>query len=105
MLYEVITTNNLKLNHDSQVVVRGVAFDDGHGIREVLISLDEGKTWENALLDDGSQGRYGFRAFRFGFKPSQYGKLTIMSKAINNIGEDRITSYNVCYTKLLRNRG
>ncbi len=82
-------TNNLKLNHDSQVVVRGVAFDDGHGIREVLISLDEGKTWENALLDDGSQGRYGFRAFRFGFKPSQYGKLTIMSKAINNIGEEQ----------------
>ena len=82
-------TRDMKINHDSQVVVRGVAFDDGHGISEVLISLDNGKTWENAILDDGSQGRYAFRSFRFGFKPTKYGKLTIMSKAINNIGKEQ----------------
>ena len=82
-------TNNSKLNHNSQVVVRGVAFDSGHGIREVLISMDEGKTWEKATLDDGRQGRYGFRTFRFGFKPTKYGKVTIMSKAINNLGQEQ----------------
>jgi len=77
------------LNLNSQVVVRGVAFDDGHGIEDVMISIDGGKTWEKAILDSGEAGRYAFRAFRFGFKPKKLGKLTIMSKAINKIGQEQ----------------
>jgi len=80
-------TIDSKLSHNSQVVVRGVAWDDGHGIKEVQVSIDEGKTWEKALLDDGKLGRYAYRAFRFSFKPKDFGKVTIMSKAINTIGE------------------
>ena len=77
------------VNLNSQVVVRGVAFDDGHGIEDVMISIDGGKTWEKAILDSGEAGRYAFRAFRFGFKPKKLGKLTIMSKAINKIGQEQ----------------
>jgi len=79
--------NGDKLNKNSQTVVRGVAWDDGHGIKNVMVSIDAGKTWEEALLDDGSQGRYGYRAFRFSFKPKTFGKVTIMAKAINKIGK------------------
>ena len=75
------------VNHGSHVVVRGVAFDSGHGIKEVLVSIDGGKTWNQAILDKGEAGNYAFRTFRYPFKPTVYGKLTIMTKAINNAGE------------------
>jgi sulfoxide reductase catalytic subunit YedY len=82
-------TKHSVLTHKSQVVVRGVAFDDGHGIKKVLVSIDAGKTWDEAILDDGKLGRYAYRAFRFSFKPKTLGKITIMTKAINTIGEEQ----------------
>ena len=81
-------TNETIVYHNSHVVVRGVAWDDGHGIREVLVSIDEGKTWENAILEKDVD-RYAFRAFRFPFKPKVYGKVTIMAKAINRLGDEQ----------------
>ena len=77
------------VSHKSHLVVRGVAWDDGHGIQDVLVSVDNGKTWDKALLDDGKLGRYAYRAFRFAFKPLTLGKVTIMTKAINNIGKEQ----------------
>jgi len=82
-------TRNSLVNLKSHVVVRGVAFDDGHGIKKVLVSTDAGKTWDEAILDDGKLGRYAYRAFRYPFKPETLGKVTIMTKAINNIGEEQ----------------
>ncbi|RUM76401.1 MAG: sulfite:cytochrome C oxidoreductase subunit A [Sulfurovum sp.] len=79
-------THNSIINHKSHVVVRGVAWDDGHGIKQVLVSLDGGKNWDVALLDDGKLGRYAYRTFRYSFKPNTLGKTTIMVKAINKIG-------------------
>lgn len=75
------------VNHGSHVVVRGVAFDSGHGIKEVQVSIDAGKTWKSAILDKAEEGKYAFRTFRYPFKPNSYGKLTIMTKAINEAGE------------------
>jgi len=77
------------VNHGSHLVVRGVAWDDGHGIQKVLVSTDAGKTWEESILDKGEEGRYAYRAFRYAFKPNTYGKVTIMTKAINKIGEEQ----------------
>ncbi len=77
-----------KISHNSQLVVRGVAFDSGLGIKDVKISLDDGKTWESSLLDNNA-GRYAYKAFRFSFKPSTYGKINIMAKAINRLGEEQ----------------
>jgi sulfoxide reductase catalytic subunit YedY len=81
-------TNNTVVYHNSHVVVRGVAFDDGHGIKDVVISTDGGKTWKEAILDKDA-GRYAFRAFRFAFKPTKYGKVSIMAKAINRLGHEQ----------------
>ncbi|WP_309499927.1 molybdopterin-dependent oxidoreductase [Sulfurovum sp.] len=80
-------TRESVVNHGSHVVVRGVAFDSGHGIKEVQVSIDAGKTWESAILDKAEEGKYAFRTFRYPFKPNSYGKLTIMTKAINEAGE------------------
>ena len=82
-------TNGAKVNNKSAVVVRGVAFDDGHGVRDVMVSLDGGKTWDKALLDEGKLGRYAYRTFRYTFKPKKFGKMTIMTKAINKIGQEQ----------------
>jgi len=80
-------TRDSVVSHKSHVVVRGVAWDDGHGIKDVMVSVDAGKTWGKALLDDGKLGRYAYRAFRYPFKPNTLGKTTIMTKAINKIGQ------------------
>ncbi len=82
-------THDSIINKDSHFVVRGVAFDDGHGIEKVLISIDGGKNWKEALLDDGRAGRYAFRAFRYTVDPTKKGKLTIMAKAINRLGKEQ----------------
>jgi len=77
------------VQNGSHIVVRGVAFDDGTGITSVKVSVDGGKTWNDATLDDGSAGRYAFRGFRHSFKPQTLGKLTIMAKAINRAGKEQ----------------
>lgn len=81
--------DRMKINNKSEVVVRGVAWDGGHGIRNVMVSIDGGKTWHKSLLDDGKKGRYAYRTFRYSFKPENFGKMTIMAKAINNLGEEQ----------------
>ncbi len=82
-------TDNSIVNQNSVVVIRGVAFDDGHGIKEVKVSVDGGKTWKEAILDDGKAGRYAFRTFRYAFNPTKKGKVTIMAKATNNLGQEQ----------------
>lgn len=81
--------NRTKVHFGSHVVVRGVAFDDGTGITDVLISTDMGETWEKAILDNGKAGRYAFRGWRCTIKPNNFGKLTIMAKAINRAGDEQ----------------
>lgn len=88
-------TSNSVVTQGSHLVVRGVAFDDGHGIKEVKVSLDKGKTWESAILDSGKQGRYAFRAFRFAFNPTTKGKVTIMAKAINRLDQEQPFSKDI----------
>jgi len=80
--------NGMKVYHNSHVVVRGVAFDDGHGISKVLISTDEGKTWSDSELKQ-ENGRYAFTEFRFAYKPTEYGKVNIMAKAVNRLGDEQ----------------
>lgn len=81
-------TNETVVHHNSHVVVRGVAWDDGHGIKNVFISTDEGNTWEAAVLNENAQ-RYAFKEFRFSYKPTKYGKATVMAKAVNRLGQEQ----------------
>jgi sulfoxide reductase catalytic subunit YedY len=81
-------TDETVIKAASNVVIRGVAFDGGKGIKDVLISFNGGKTWESSqLLQELSP--FAFREFRFGFKPMQKGEITIMAKAINTLGEEQ----------------
>jgi DMSO/TMAO reductase YedYZ molybdopterin-dependent catalytic subunit len=71
-----------------ETVVRGIAFDSGHGIREVTVSSDGGQTWRAATLGADS-GRYGFGEWKFGFTPPARGSFTPLSRALNRIGESQ----------------
>ena len=79
-------TDHATIPASRETSVRGIAFDSGHGIREVTFSSDGGQTWRAATLGaDG--GRYGFREWKIGFTPPQRGPHTLMARALNRIGE------------------
>jgi sulfite dehydrogenase (cytochrome) subunit A len=81
-------TSNTRIDANSNVVLKGVAFDSGHGIKEVLISVDAGKSWSPAELGK-ELSLHAFREFKFAFRPKSKGKITLMAKAINTIGEEQ----------------
>jgi len=74
-----------RLASHSPVVVRGLAWDGGYGIRRVEVSIDTGRTWETADLDD-DLGRFSFRPWHYAFRPRAKGPLTVMARASNAIG-------------------
>jgi DMSO/TMAO reductase YedYZ molybdopterin-dependent catalytic subunit len=76
-----------QLRAGDQVVVRGIAFDSGQGIREVAWSMDGGASWRQAQLGEDI-GRWSFREFRFGFTP-QKGTHDLRVRAWNRSGDSQ----------------
>ena len=74
-----------KFRKGAPVVVKGIAWDAGYGINQVEVSVDGGKTWQEAKLDQ-DHGRFSFRSWQFSFKPNQSGKHVVMAKASNRQG-------------------
>lgn len=52
-----------KVAAHAPLVVRGIAFDGGSGIRNVDLSVDGGTTWQDATLGE-DLGRYSFRPWQ-----------------------------------------
>ena len=73
----------------SEVTVQGVAWDRGHGIRKVEVSIDAGQTWKEATLG-ADLGRFAFRAFSFRPGALRPGSYVISSRATNNAGETQV---------------
>jgi DMSO/TMAO reductase YedYZ molybdopterin-dependent catalytic subunit len=71
--------------------VRGVAWDRGHGIRRVEVSLDDSKTWQNALLGRDF-GPFAFRSFSLDTGGLMPGRCAVSARAINNNGETQATT-------------
>jgi DMSO/TMAO reductase YedYZ molybdopterin-dependent catalytic subunit len=76
-----------RLTAGREVVVRGIAFDGGQGIREVAVSTDGGQSWRGARLG-ADLGRYSFREFSFGFTPER-GALDLRVRAWNRSGQSQ----------------
>jgi DMSO/TMAO reductase YedYZ molybdopterin-dependent catalytic subunit len=77
-----------KLSLNRSVTVRGIAFDGGYGISEVLFSEDGGQTWREAQLGK-DLGKYSFREWTIPFTPSRAGAQTLQVKATNRIGQSQ----------------
>ena len=69
-----------------ELAVSGLAWDAGYGVSAVEVSNDGGKSWSAAVLGE-DMGRFAFRAWSFPVTPKAQGKLTIMARATNKIGQ------------------
>jgi sulfite dehydrogenase len=69
--------------------IEGVAWDRGHGIKQVEVSLDGGKSWKQATLGK-DLGRFSFRAFTYNTGKIAAGNYVISSRATNNAGETQV---------------
>lgn len=78
-------TPNTVIKKGSRVQITGVAFDQGKGIKEVMISLDGGKSWGATALQK-DYGKYAYRQWTYSWEPKAKGEYTIMVRAINRIG-------------------
>jgi len=68
--------------------VRGIAFDGGAGIREVVFSADGGRNWQAGELGK-DMGRFGFREWTADWKPTGTGERILWAKATNRLGESQ----------------
>ncbi|MEO6740855.1 MAG: molybdopterin-dependent oxidoreductase [Chthoniobacteraceae bacterium] len=69
-------------------IVKGIAFDGGHGIREVLFSEDDGHTWRAAELGN-DLGKFSFREWTLAFTPTTNGEHKLRVKATNTLGQSQ----------------
>ena len=79
-------TNGMQVKSGRQIVVRGIAFDGGHGVTEVAFSPDGGQNWQTAELGK-DLGRYSFREWSVAFTPKRKGSHELLVRAVNRIGQ------------------
>jgi sulfite dehydrogenase len=75
----------VKANADTPV--KGIAFDCGYGITDVLLSSDGGKTWTEAALGQ-DLGKYSFREWQTSIRLTP-GTHDLSVRAINRIGQSQ----------------
>ncbi|MBS0393314.1 MAG: molybdopterin-dependent oxidoreductase [Proteobacteria bacterium] len=73
----------------AMVVVTGLAWDGGYGIRHVEVSVDEGRSWQTAELGT-NLGRYSFRPWQYAFRPRAKGRIVVMARATNAQGTTQV---------------
>ncbi len=76
-----------RLKAGKEVLVRGIAFDGGYGIREVDVSTDGGQSWKEATLGK-DLGRYSFREWQTMVVLSR-GAHDLQVRAVNAIGQSQ----------------
>ena len=55
--------NDATCRAETETTIKGIAFDGGFGIKQVLVSLDNGLNWRATTLGD-DYGKYSFRQWR-----------------------------------------
>jgi len=75
-----------KVAANKPLTLRGIAFDGGYGLTEVLVSTDGGKSWREAKLG-ADHGKYSFREWTAHFTPKRAGNIELKVRATNRIGQ------------------
>ena len=81
-------TDGMRLAAGKAVALKGIAFDSGYGIQEVVVSTDNGATWQRAQLQK-DLGSYSFREWSFQWTPQRAGRYRLMVRATDRIGESQ----------------
>ena len=71
-----------------EVIISGLAFSGGYGIKDVVVSVDGGKVWREAKLGK-DLGKYSWIQWSLPWRPSKKGKYTLMARATDSIGESQ----------------
>jgi hypothetical protein len=80
-------TDGARVKARAPTLVRGIAFDGGYGINDVLLSQDGGRNWTETHLG-ADLGRYSFREWRTEARlPAGTHELKV--RAINRIGQSQ----------------
>lgn len=69
-------------------VLKGIAFDGGSGIREVVVSDDAGRTWRAAELGR-DLGGHAFREWTLPWTPAGSGERVLWARATNRLGQSQ----------------
>jgi DMSO/TMAO reductase YedYZ molybdopterin-dependent catalytic subunit len=77
-----------KVRASAPLVIKGMAWDAGYGIRTVDISVDDGRTWQSGDLGADS-GRFSFRPWQHVFTPGK-GRHVISARATNGLGSTQV---------------
>lgn len=67
--------------------ISGIAFSGGYGIRDVIVSTDGGRTWNETKLGK-DLGKYSWIQWSYPWRPKK-GQYTLMVRATNSIGESQ----------------
>jgi DMSO/TMAO reductase YedYZ molybdopterin-dependent catalytic subunit len=68
--------------------IRGIAFDGGFNLQEVLFSADHGERWQRAKLGP-DLGKYAFREWTVDWAPPKSGAHNLMVKATKRLGQSQ----------------
>jgi len=77
-------TNGAEVKAGQSNTIKGFAFDGGAGVKEVELSTDGGKTWQQAKLGT-DLGKYSFREWQLAVTLLA-GRHELMVRATNNAG-------------------
>lgn len=81
-------SDGAKLTAGRSITLRGIAFDGGYGITQVLVSEDGGRSWREAQLGN-DLGKFSFREWTMPFRPERAGVCELKVKATNRIGQSQ----------------
>jgi sulfite dehydrogenase len=73
------------LKANKPVEVMGIAFSGGYGVRDVIVSTDNGRTWNETKLGR-DLGKYAWRQWTYAWRPTKPGKYTLLVRATDSIG-------------------
>jgi sulfite dehydrogenase (cytochrome) subunit A len=82
-------TDDARLTARTTTNLKGIAFDGGKGIREVVVSADNGQTWTPAQLGKDF-GKYSFREWTLPIELAP-GNHELRVRATNNAGDTQPT--------------
>ncbi len=83
-----VPANGSRVRVGRATTVKGVAFDGGYGIGEVLVSEDNARTWVSASLDE-DLGPYSFRVWSYRWTAKKPGTCRLMVRAVSKAGDSQ----------------
>lgn len=79
-------STDARIPRNQEIVLDGIAFDGGSGIRQVDLSFDDGKSWQKTDLGN-DHGKYSFRRWTMPWKPTEAGVHRLLVRATSQSGE------------------